>query len=185
MCDCLCQRSYFFGTILYELNPWRNFWIASENFHLLKDGENLHSVFSAILNNWMTRRPAGKTQRYLFSLSTHSQGLFGWEAFHIDRIIVLKSLLLRQSKATLWIPTALFCSDVCNPGLLGFCPSTELRTIKAMWVTRTVPSTGVVITSNVITIIPACNHKKPQQKSPDALAGGSGWLVHTPWWVYY
>lgn len=52
-----------------------------------------------------------------------------------------------------------------------------------MWVAIIVPSTGVVIISNVIIIIPTCNHKKPPQKSPDNVGRGSGWLGHTPWWL--
>ena len=54
-----------------------------------------------------------------------------------------------------------FCSNICNLSLLGFCPSIKLRAIKATWVTRMIPSTGVVITSNVITIITVYDDKKP------------------------
>ena len=89
----IVQEAIFLVQSFYELNLWRNFWIAAEHFHLPKDGENLHSVFRAILSNWMTRRPSGKTQRWLFSLFTHSQGLFGWGAFQIYTITVVKPVL--------------------------------------------------------------------------------------------
>lgn len=132
-CDCLCKRSYFFGTIFYKLSPWRNFWIAAENFHLLKD-KYLNSLFRAILNNWMTRRPAGKTQRCLLGLSTCSEGPFGWEVFQTDRITVVMPVLLQAEGGYLPGFHGTFCSDIRNLCLLGLCLRMQLRAIKGMWV---------------------------------------------------
>lgn len=112
MCD--CQTSYSFGIILYELNPGRHFWIAAEIFHMLKGGENLNFDFRAIWNKLNDKKPCRKNpEKSLQSLFT-SQGLFAWESFHIDRIIVVKPILLQVVRLPPLDSHSPFCSVICN-----------------------------------------------------------------------
>lgn len=154
-----CQRSYFFfATILLWVKPFGEIFELQLKISICWKMKKICILYSeqSWATEWQEDIPRGGSS---VSLPTQRDCL-GEEPFKYTQL-QWWSLFSRQSDATSVGSHSTFCSNICNPGLLAFCPSTELRAIKAMWVTRMVPSTGVVIMSYVITIITAYDDKKP------------------------
>lgn len=146
----------FFGIILYELKPLEKFWIAAENFHLLKDEEM--SLFCIQSDTEQSNDKTCRKNPDMPPRSLHPLRGTVWvrSVSHGQCWSLLSS---RQSEAASLGSYCTFCSDVGDPWLLGFCASMKLRAIKGMWVAIIVPSTGVVIISSVITTVPGCRHR--------------------------
>lgn len=102
------------------LKPLEKFWIAAENFHLLKDGE-----MSSFCIQSDTEQSNDKTCRKNpdvppWSLQPLTGTVWVRRVLHRQWGSLLSS---RQSEAASLGSHRTFCSDIGDPRLLGFCAS--------------------------------------------------------------
>lgn len=113
ICNCLCQRSYFFRTILYELKSLEKFLNCSWKFPFAERWRNIFILYSE--QYWTVKwQELQEKPRHasLVSLPTHRNCL-GEKPFK------LTDSPPGRVRLPLWIPTALFVQIWVIPGSLA------------------------------------------------------------------